>query len=597
MNNWLTVLFCRLCFVVLLSMASISLALAERYALLVGVGDYPGSQLDLDGPEHDINALEEVLIDIWKFKRENVQVLRDSQATKAEVLAALAGLKTRSQPGDQLFFYFGGHGTSAGDENIQLPLPDMTAGLLPYDASLDRSATEIVESLIVGRTDLRPIFQEIDKSGRDLLVMIDACYSGNAVRGFSPSVAQLPSRYVRLDKNVDTLLPELTSNQERAITASATEEAYPYNNIFFISAAGEYEEAADISGPFLQKFPTIDGKPHGAFTDAMLRVLTGKTGLSDTHENRSISHMELKQGIQNWLSDKFPQTPQHLPPVEEDRFNLASRGVFGYKTLPATVVQAKANKPKQQLGQTAVNLSTIVKQEGNASADDRKLRLSVDVSDVRLSALRSALVDIPDIVLTSVYPHFRLDAETGGLLTLRNGANDLVISISESMPGKMLERILQEVRFHQFFQDLSKNKTFEISLDVTGKQNNGPHLDGEFVRFSVRSVRNAWIVLLDIDREGGVNVLFPAFKHEQRLQPRNLVLQTPEIEVVAPFGTDRIVALGFTEEPKELLSWIGELSPRILPGSNRLEEILGLIDNYRETIAMQELDFITVAGR
>jgi len=205
LKNRLALLLCRFGLTVFLFNITISLALADRYALLVGVGDYPGSQLDLDGPKHDINALETVLIDTWNFKRENVQVLRDNQATKAAVLDALTGLKTRSQPGDQLFFYFGGHGTSAGDQNIQLPLPDMTAGLLPYDATLDKSATEIVESLIVGRTDLRPIFQEIDQSGRELLVMIDACYSGNAVRRFSASDGQLPSRFVRLDASVDTL--------------------------------------------------------------------------------------------------------------------------------------------------------------------------------------------------------------------------------------------------------------------------------------------------------------------------------------------------------------------------------------------------------
>jgi len=388
-----------------------------------------------------------------------------------------------------------------------------------------------------------------------------------------------------------------TANQTRAVTANAVEEAYPYSNIFFISASGEYEEAADISGPFLQKFPTIDGKPHGAFTDAMLRVLTGKAGLLDTDGNSFISHMELKQGIQNWLSGKFPQTPQHLPPIEEDRFNLAARGVFGYKALPATVIQAKANKPEQNVQQAEANLSAVVVQQDQVIEGDRRLRLSIDLSDGRLKTLGSELRNTSEILFTNVYPHFRLVSDPSGSLSLRNGANDLVISFPESMAGKMLKRIQQEVRFHQFFQALKRDKTFEISLDVSGKQNNGPHLEGELVRFSIRSARSAWMVLLDIDREGGVNVLFPAFRHEQHLQPKNLVLQTPEIEVVAPFGTDRIVALGFAEEPIELLSWMGELTPRISPRTNRLETLLSLIDKYKETSAIQELDFITVAGR
>jgi hypothetical protein len=40
-------------------------------------------------------------------------------------------------------------------------------------------------------------------------------------------------------------------------------------------AASEDKTTADISGGTLQYFPTLDGKAHGAFSDAFLRVLTG----------------------------------------------------------------------------------------------------------------------------------------------------------------------------------------------------------------------------------------------------------------------------------------------------------------------------------
>ncbi|MGI9317254.1 MAG: caspase family protein, partial [bacterium] len=171
-------------------------AMPARHALLVGVGDYPQSALDLLGPENDISALEKILKENWNFRPDRIRVLMNEQATKAEVLKELRALKQRSQPGDQLFFYFSGHGTSARDEAVRLPLPDMTAGLLPYDAKLNLAKHEIVASLIVGRTDLRPIFQDIDGSGRQLLVMIDACYSGNAVRGFSLPGEKMRSRFV-----------------------------------------------------------------------------------------------------------------------------------------------------------------------------------------------------------------------------------------------------------------------------------------------------------------------------------------------------------------------------------------------------------------
>ena len=204
--------------------------------MLVGIGDYPQSALDLLGPENDLNALEPILRDVWGFKPENIQVLLNKQATKAAVLEGLRNLKNRSKPGDQLFFYYSGHGTSAKDESVRLPLPDNTAGLLPYDAKLNLAKHEIVASLIVGRTDLRPIFKEIDSSGRELLVMIDACYSGNAVRSFSLPGEKMPTRFVPLDIKVDSLLPE-GEVRTRAVAATASEEAYPYENVFFIAAS------------------------------------------------------------------------------------------------------------------------------------------------------------------------------------------------------------------------------------------------------------------------------------------------------------------------------------------------------------------------
>jgi len=592
---------------------------AERYALLVGIGDYPQAALDLLGPKNDISALDKLLKDNWQFKPQNVRVLLDQQATKANVLAELRALKKRSQPGDELFFYYSGHGTSAGDQNVGLPLPDMTAGLLPYDAKLNLAKHEIISSLIVGRTDLRPIFRDLDASGRKMLVMIDACYSGNAVRGFGLPGQKMPSRFVRLDAKVDSLLQDTSQIQTRAIAASASEEAYPYQNVFFIAASGEFEEAADISGAYLKKFPTIDGKPHGAFTDAMLRVLSGDRGSVDTNGDQRVSHLETKQAIQDWMAGKFPQTPQHLPPSEEDVSGLASRSIFGLQSIPGTIVKAKpkqstaagsspqpvtlastlpnsgSNNPTVQSdnSQASPSVTPQVQQSQMQSAEPfQGLRVAVDSSAIQLARF---VQQVPGVVLTEVYPDLRVVASASGI-DLRNGANDLVISYPAGFEDQLIARVEQEAQVQQFLQRLKQDRSFNISVDVRGKQNNGPHLGGELVSFTVQSDSNAWLLLLDIDREGGINILFPSFQHEQRVQPRSLVLQTPEIEVVAPYGTDRIVAIGFEQNPVELMQWLGELTPRISPRTPRLAEFYNLVNKYSVGSAIQQLPFITVAG-
>ena len=586
-------------------------ALPARHALLVGVGDYPQSSLDLLGPKNDINALEKILKENWNFQPENVRVLMDKQATKTAVLEELRGLKQRSKPGDQLFFYFSGHGTSASDEAVRLPLPDMTAGLLPYDAKLNLAKHEIVASLIVGRTDLRPIFKDIDQSGRQLLVMIDACYSGNAVRGFSLPGEKMRSRFVQLDSKVDTLLPDSNQIQTRSVAASASEEAYPYKNVFFIAASGEYEEAADISGPYLQKFPTIDGKPHGAFSDAMLRVLSGSYENVDSNSDQRVSHLETKQAIQDWMSGKFPQTPQHLPPAEEDVGNLASRSIFGMEAIPGTIVKAKEDETAHSQSTTtlASNVGTDQTQDYSqnsqsfkpAANDAAQSFLQAESSLFRialspeLAHLAPAIQALPGIEISDVYPDIRVVAGTD-TMDLRNGANDLIISYPPGFGDQLVARIDQEMQVSRFFKRLKAERSFDVSVDVRGKQNNGPHIGGEMVSFSVQSSENAYLVLLNIDREGGINILFPSFRHEQRLQPRSLVLETEEIEVVPPYGTDNIVVLGFLEKPTQLYEWLGELTPRISPRTTRLVEFYNLVNQYSAGSAIQELPFITVAG-
>lgn len=596
-------------------------AFAERHALLVGVGDYPQAALDLLGPENDIVALQPILQDVWGFEPKNIEVLLHKQATKAAVLQGLRNLKDRSKPGDQLFFYYSGHGTSAKDESVRLPLPDNTAGLLPYDAKLNLAKHEIVASLIVGRTDLRPIFKEIDASGRQLLVIIDACYSGNAVRSFSLPGEKMPTRFVPLDIKVDSLLPEEEQIRTRAVAATASEEAYPYENVFFIAASGDYEEAADISGSYLRKFPTIDGKPHGAFTDAMLRAFSLQLPGVDANGDQTVTHLETKQAIQQWMAGKFPQTPQHLPPTEEDSSGLASRSVFGVQAIPGTILKARPNAqstsvPASGGGQTLAAMLNSGSSGGGGqnavtpapaqapsqapvtpapapSGPPPGFRVALDAT---LSGMAPSLQVIPGLVFSDVYPYLRIVA-TGNGIELRNGANDLMIAYPRGFENQVVTRIQQEVAVHDFLEQLRGNRSFDIAVDVLGKQNNGPHLGGEFVQFTVETGENAWLLLLDVDREGGINVLFPVFNHEQRIQPASLVLETPEIEVVPPFGTDRIVVLGFRQKPEALLNWLGELPERISPQTPRLKEFFSLISQYSNQSAIQELPFITVAAR
>jgi uncharacterized caspase-like protein len=156
---------------------------ATSRALLVGVGRYKSPMVrTLEGPVADVQALSAILVQRWRFAPAHVTILKDDQATRDAVLSALRRLVQASQPGDFLLFYYSGHGTSMQDTEFQLPLPDDTGALVPWDFAMQGTRAQQLDSIIVGRRDVRPLLEQADQKGVAFLMITDACFSGYASR-------------------------------------------------------------------------------------------------------------------------------------------------------------------------------------------------------------------------------------------------------------------------------------------------------------------------------------------------------------------------------------------------------------------------------
>ena len=92
------------------------------------------------------------------------------------------------------------------------------AGLFPAD--LDPASPHAVERLLVGRRDLRPRLQQLDR-GRDVFVVFDACYSGNAVRSWVPN-GTAPLKYQPWPT---------TSAPAFGSATRIVDDRYPYDNL------------------------------------------------------------------------------------------------------------------------------------------------------------------------------------------------------------------------------------------------------------------------------------------------------------------------------------------------------------------------------
>ena len=170
---------------------------AENYALLIGIGNY--KQRTLEGPAYDVRALSKMLSSQYDFSEGNVRTLVDEEADKFSILSELRRLVKISRPGDRVFIYFSGHGTSRRDQLLSLPLPHASGALVPADFKWDsnQSIDTQMSQLIVGRRDLRPIFAKLDQD-RQVLVVFDTCFSGNTVRGIGEPKFAGVNRYMPL---------------------------------------------------------------------------------------------------------------------------------------------------------------------------------------------------------------------------------------------------------------------------------------------------------------------------------------------------------------------------------------------------------------
>lgn len=163
-------------------------ALAERYALLVGVSEYPGlaKDLQLNGPQNDIPAMRALLAQRG-FDNRNIEVLADGVQgagvpTRQAIMAALDGVVARARSGDYVYLHFGGHGSQQPARDPKLKPDGLSEIFLPrdighWDGSAGTVQNAIVDEELVQRLDV------LLAKGAFVWAVFDACHSATLMRG------------------------------------------------------------------------------------------------------------------------------------------------------------------------------------------------------------------------------------------------------------------------------------------------------------------------------------------------------------------------------------------------------------------------------
>ena len=172
---------------IFLAMAAVSFA-QERYAVLVGVGQYPhlSDSLQLAGPSNDVRLVRNYLLNVEGFNEDDIAWLSDEAPTppqRANILAALTNVDKKVQKGDFVLLHFSGHGSrQPAKSKATEELDGYDEIFLPQDVKGWNKAIGSVENAILD--DAIGLFiRSYRRKGADVWVIFDSCHSGTMTRG------------------------------------------------------------------------------------------------------------------------------------------------------------------------------------------------------------------------------------------------------------------------------------------------------------------------------------------------------------------------------------------------------------------------------
>lgn len=258
-------------------------SITRNLALVVGISSYPNINRLLYADD-DANLFADYLVNEKICAKQDVTILIDSVATKANFFKELRKLLDKSQASDRVFIYFAGHGDV---EN------DIESGfLLTYNCEPNNyPATDAIDISM-----LEKFVAAFTKKNTKVVLITDACRSGNLAGGMSGASSTISS----LNKGFQNVIKILSCQPNQL----SQEKNYP-------------------------------GGGHGVFT---YHLIDGLSGLADKDNDQFISLRELDR----YLDEVANETnQQQVPKTEGDP--LVRIAAFNQE-LKLALVASKENR-------------------------------------------------------------------------------------------------------------------------------------------------------------------------------------------------------------------------------------------------------------
>jgi len=241
--------------------ADLKLANSGGYkALLVGI-NYKGTSYELNGCINDVQNITQYLVS-QNISADKMCILTDDtdiKPTKNNIINYFTKLLTDAKSGDQLVFFYSGHGSTIVNTSINKDVEPLDDVLITIDSNC------IIDD------DLNEIIQKNLKPSVKLFVLFDCCHSGTMLD-------------LRYNFTVDDTKPGIIIDNSSENTKS---------NVFYISGCKDDQISMDAF---------INSKAQGAMTWAFLEAVK---------QNNNMSWKMLVKTIRDNLKKyQFTQIPQ-----------------------------------------------------------------------------------------------------------------------------------------------------------------------------------------------------------------------------------------------------------------------------------------------
>ena len=292
-----------------LLMLSLSVTAQTKRALVIGLGDQQDKAWNKINGDKDVPYVQAILKNAG-FK--SITTLVNRKATKVGIVGAFKRMTASCKHGDVVYIHYSGHGQQMTDVRN-----DERDGLdecwIPYDAYRKASATYHGEKHLTDdelNVYLNAIRHKIGEKGK-LLVVIDACHSGDGTRGDDNEVV----RGVE-----DTLIVD-------SLNARGLYEVFEMVRSLLMGDNGKQKFINDKAKPLPERWITISACKSNQVNFEMKKPTVGKLTYAlwtELKNSNKVSNGEFLKRIRKFVNRNTSSRPQQPEMTGEDinKYNI-----------------------------------------------------------------------------------------------------------------------------------------------------------------------------------------------------------------------------------------------------------------------------------